>query len=198
MLKELLIEKNLSVYKLAKETNLPYTTVNELVLGKKNINECNVKTIKTLATYFNYSTDKFIDIITNTYKPTVLASTWVAAKHQKYEFPVIQDNMNYEAKYIHPLKQKIVNIIYDKIKDIPYLEKLILFGSSITICCNKDSDLDFAILLKTEYNDLEHQNEISEIIQEASGYNCDILWLDKLEKNTNIYNNVQRGVTIYE
>lgn len=48
-LKELLKEREISMYALAKKTGVPYTTVNRLVNNKLNIEDCNSKTVYELS-----------------------------------------------------------------------------------------------------------------------------------------------------
>jgi transcriptional regulator with XRE-family HTH domain len=59
MLKDILTEKNMSVYEVSKRSGIPYTTLNDLVSGKKNIENCSVKILKTLADLFQMSLDRF-------------------------------------------------------------------------------------------------------------------------------------------
>lgn len=59
MLKEHLDYYNISIYKLAKEADVPYSTVNDLVNRKVDIDYINYKTVKRLAQYFGYSSDQF-------------------------------------------------------------------------------------------------------------------------------------------
>ena len=53
MFKEYLKEKKLSVYKLSEMSNVPYTTLNELINGKKKITDCKIKTIESIASALN-------------------------------------------------------------------------------------------------------------------------------------------------
>ena len=65
MLKEYLKNKNISVYKLADLTGIPYTTLNELINGKKNISDCKIKTIETLAKTLNLSIESLLKLLNN-------------------------------------------------------------------------------------------------------------------------------------
>lgn len=49
MLEKILKEKNISVYKCAKESNIPYTTLLEIVRGKTNIENCSAQTVYRLS-----------------------------------------------------------------------------------------------------------------------------------------------------
>ena len=196
MIADLIKEKSISVYSLAKGANVPYTTVNEIVLGKKNIMDCSIKTIMAIANYLGYQTDDFIRLVTST--SPKLSTSWLDNKEKSFVFPLISANSFYDARLIHPLKQKIINELYKHICINSSISKVILFGSSINIRCKADSDIDLAINLKDDKNNLDTKNEVSELIQEVCGYKADIIWLNGLSKNSKIYNNISKGVVIYE
>lgn len=59
MIKDVLVEKGMSIYELSKQSGIPYSTLNDLVNGKKNIENCSVKLLKTLADLFGMSLDCF-------------------------------------------------------------------------------------------------------------------------------------------
>ncbi len=195
MLKDIIKSRNLSVYRLAKETNLPYTTVNEIVLGKKNVENCSLATIMPILNYLDIDID---ELISSKKKKIELASTWEEKKDKKFIFPIITKDTPYEAKYIHPLMQREVKKVYDTISKEKCVEKLILFGSSINIRCNYQSDLDFAVKLKDDCFTIENKNMISELIQEITEYNADVIWLNSLEKGTLLETNIKKGIVIYE
>lgn len=95
--------------------------------------------------------------------------------------------------------QKRVNEIYWLIKEKDTIEKVIIFGSSVNIRCNKKSDLDIAIKIKNEYFNRQNQNIISEEIQEICEYNSDIVWLNTIDYESQLYHNISaKGVVIYE
>ena len=197
MLKKYLIENNLSIYKLAELSKVPYSTLNELINGKKQISDCKIRTIENIAKALNISIEVLLNMLTN--KNIPLSNSWEENKNKKFYFPIIVQNNNYECNRIHPLKQKVVSDIYDYIKGKKEIQKVIIFGSSVNIRCNKKSDIDIAIELKDSYYTRVIQNEISESIQEICEYNSDILWLNKIEQNTILYNNInKKGVVIYE
>ena len=57
MLKEYLVRNNMSVYALSKGSGVPYTTLNELVNNKKDIDECSFKTVRKLAAYLGITAE---------------------------------------------------------------------------------------------------------------------------------------------
>ena len=195
MLKKLLEQKGVSVYRAARECGLPYTTVNELVLGKKALPACSYKTVAALAAYFSLSPDAFIAMAADDTAPEI-NPTWLNAKKRSYRFPVKYGSDAYDASRIHPLKQKAALAVYDRLRDNPNLLSLILFGSAPTICCRADSDLDFAVALRPEAVSREIKNEVSEQLQEACGYSADILWMDRVNKQSTLYKNILKGVKL--
>lgn len=197
MFKDYLKQKNISIYKLAEISNIPYTTLNELANGKKTVNDCKIKTIENLSKSLNISIETLLNILNN--KSVVLSNSWEENKNKIFYFPIIVKNDNYECNRIHPLMQKKVNEIYKYVSNIYEIEKVILFGSSINIRCNRNSDIDIAIKIKSTSFNKETQNNISEQIQEITEYNSDIIWLNTIEQNTKLFNNINtKGVIIYE
>ena len=197
MFKHFLIQNNISIYKLAELSKVPYSTLNELINGKKQICDCKIRTIENIANALNISIEMLLNMLTN--KNIFLSNSWEENKNKKFCFPIIVENTNYECNRIHPLKQKIVNDIYEYVKDNNNIKKVIIFGSSVNIRCNKKSDIDIAIELDDLFFNRNIQNEVSESIQEICEYNSDIIWLNKIEQNTVLYNNIyKKGVVIYE
>ena len=197
MLENLLAKTGVSVYKAAKDCGLPYTTVNELVLGKKSPQSCSYRTVSVLAGYFGLSADDFIAAAGSpTEQSPKINPTWAESKKRKYRFPVISGSDGYDASRIHPLKQKSVSAVYACSKNNPDIVSLILFGSAPTICCRADSDLDFAVELRPEAVNRDTKNSVSEQIQEACGYTADIIWLDRVDRQSQLYKNICRGAKI--
>lgn len=52
MIKDILIEKNLSVYKVSKETGIAYTTLNDIVIEKTDIRKSSAELLYRLSKYF--------------------------------------------------------------------------------------------------------------------------------------------------
>lgn len=197
MLKEYLKNKKISIYKLSELTDVPYTTLNELVNGKKKISDCKIKTIENIAKALNLTIEALLHILNN--QNIVLSNSWDENKDKVYYFPKVVNNDNYPCNRIHPLKQKVINEIYLYIANLDYIDELIIFGSSVNISCTKKSDIDIAIKLKDNFFKREVQNELSEKIQELTNYNSDIIWLNTLDKSSRLYHNINtKGVKIYE
>ena len=113
-----------------------------------------------------------------------------------YRFPVIVDNEYVDMSRVHPLKQELVSRINNDISSDANVVSIMLFGSSVTMRCNKDSDIDLAIRLKEEVISDAIKNNVSEKIQEISDWKADILWYDRLTKDERIYHDICRGVQI--
>ena len=64
MLRNLIEYMGKSVYAVSKESGVPYTTLNEMVNGKKNIDDCSIRTIATLAKYFEMPLEAFYNYLT--------------------------------------------------------------------------------------------------------------------------------------
>ena len=58
MLKEILLEKNITTYKLAKDIGEPYSTLNDIVNGKIDISDCKAKILKKLSEYLGQSMEE--------------------------------------------------------------------------------------------------------------------------------------------
>lgn len=193
MIKDILKDKNISVYKLAKESGVPYTTVNEIVLGKKNPKDCSVRTISSLANYLNVPEQALFDD-----SKIQISTSWLDQKDKRYAFPIIVNNDNYDVSRIHPLNQKKINIVFNIINNDSRINKVIIFGSSTTLRCNKNSDVDIYISLNQKDVNNENKDEISEAIQNELDYKADIIWADRVNSNSRLYKNIMKGETIYE
>lgn len=65
MLKDYLEKNNISIYSLSKDTEIAYSTLNDICNGKVDINNCKVGIIKKLAKYFNTSMDEMYNTCLN-------------------------------------------------------------------------------------------------------------------------------------
>lgn len=64
-LKNLLAKKNMSCYRLSKQSGIPQSTIHDLVNGKSNIMKCSVKTLYKLSTTLNIKMDDLVTCITD-------------------------------------------------------------------------------------------------------------------------------------
>lgn len=193
MLKDIIINKKISVYKLSRDSKVPYTTVNEIVLNKKNIMDCSIKTISKLA--------KALDVpIEALYSKPIknISTNWQDNRNKKYIFPIIEQNDYFDMSNFHPLKQKDINDVYSIATNDNAILSITVFGSSTNIRCNKDSDLDIMIELKKEFLNKNAKDRIEDKIKEKLNYNVDIIWKDKVANNSKLESNIMKGVKIYE
>lgn len=197
MLRDMIDEKGESVYRVSKESGLPYTTLNELVMGKKDVDSCSLRTLSALAQYFGVSLDTLYKKMTApSDERQAISHSWTDAAKKKYRFPVVVPCEDFDIGRIHPLKQREIIKVYEAVKDDPRVESLVLFGSSVTIRCGSKSDIDLAVSLRKEDMTGDVKNDVSENIQTACGFDADILWMDRIEPETAIERNIMRGVRI--
>ena len=71
MLKDYLKKKKISTYRLAKETGIPYSTLNDLVNRKTDIDSFRVGAAKKLADFLDMSLDEFYGLCEGDTKMTV-------------------------------------------------------------------------------------------------------------------------------
>ncbi len=60
MIRDTLKQKNMSVYRLAKTSEIPYTTVNEIVNGKVRLEKCSAETVYRLAKALDISMEEML------------------------------------------------------------------------------------------------------------------------------------------
>ncbi len=197
MIREYLEKRNLSIYRLSEMSEVPYTTINELVNKKKQICDCKIKTIENIAKALNISIETLLNLLQGERK--FISNSWENNRDKKFYFPIIVENENYECDRIHPLMQRKINDIYYYVSNDNLIEKVIIFGSSTNIRCNNKSDIDIAIKLKEERYNKDSQNFVSEKIQEITNFNSDIVWLNSLDENSKLFYEINfKGVVIYE
>ena len=61
MILNLLKQKNISIYRLAKESGIPYTTLNDIVSGKAQLGKCSAETIYKLAKALDVSMEELLE-----------------------------------------------------------------------------------------------------------------------------------------
>lgn len=60
ILRDALKKKNITIYRLAKESGLPYATVNDICNGKANLENCSAETVYKIARALNVSMEELI------------------------------------------------------------------------------------------------------------------------------------------
>ncbi len=190
--------KQKSVYKIAKESAIPYTTLNELLLGKKDPADCNYRTIAALAAYFDVPSELLL--AGGRDHAAVPATNWEDARKKRYRFPLVarkeELSCGFALSRIHPLKQREVLAVQEALRNDPRVGSVYVFGSSCNIRCRRGSDIDLAVDLRPEHRDVGAKNEISEAIQKVCDYQADIVWMDRVKSGSRLKNSVARGVRI--
>ena len=123
-------------------------------------------------------------------------TTWEEQRYRAWVFPVVAECPGIEISRVHPLQQRAVVAIVNVLKKYDNVDFVVLFGSSTTLRCHGESDLDLVVKLKDP--SLESRNEVSEAIQLACDWRADILWFDRIKATDSIAYDVNRGVMIYE
>ena len=201
MLKDLISEKGESVYKIAKGSGIPYTTLNELVLEKKSPETCNVRTLARLAAYWNMSLDCLYDGLLKDSREQhlrpedLLQGRWATADCHHYRFPVVIDSTFPLISRIHPLKQKKADALWRCCRGDRRIRSLYIFGSSANIRCGKSSDLDIAVDPNQELLPPQSRSELSEQIQNACDFDADIVWMDRTISPV-LSENIRKGVQL--
>jgi predicted nucleotidyltransferase len=72
-----------------------------------------------------------------------------------WDFDVFEDVNFMNANRIHPLKQREINAIIEKIKDNNHVIGLVIFGSATEFRCNSRSDIDMFVIRDDSCAELE-------------------------------------------
>ena len=115
---------------------------------------------------------------------------------KSYLFKEIYSCKGVEMRRVFPTKQLTVKKINDEFRNDRRISCIILFGSSVTMRCNQDSDTDLLVRLNDKNCNIENKNVISERIQEITDWKSDIIWYDRISRADRIYNNILKGVQI--
>ncbi len=115
-------------------------------------------------------------------------------KHKEVHFPVIVSDEKVDMSRIYPTKQAVIKDILDVVRKDERVASLRLFGSSISMACNKGSDVDLAVGLFN--NSIDVKNEVSEAIQLVCNWGADIIWMDRVTSVDSIYSNIMKGVIL--
>lgn len=115
-------------------------------------------------------------------------------REKTVHFPVVVADEMVDMSKIYPTKQAEVKRVLNRLRHDNHIETLRIFGSSITMACNKDSDIDFAVGIRDKSD--ETRNVISEIIQESCNWMADIVWLDHLSEDERIYKDIMGGIVL--
>ena len=112
-------------------------------------------------------------------------------------FPICVECRNNEKRilqHVYPIMQSYVQQILRS--TFPDVTKIILFGSSITMNCNIESDLDIAI--QTNTYDLQVFHTVREMIERMIPIKCDVLYYNDISQSDHIFKEVNAGLVIKE
>ena len=187
-----------SVYLISKESRIPYTTLNELVNGKKDPRDCSMRTMDRLARYLGLAMEDLCmeNVKESRKKSARVATTWEDARLKRYAFPIVQPCDGFDIRRVHPLAQKAAVNIYRTAVADERIRAAILFGSAVNIRCNTESDLDIMVDLQPGWQTTEVRNDVSERIQQSCNWNADILWRDRIPEDSMLLKNIERGVRL--
>ena len=105
--------------------------------------------------------------------------------------------------YVSELKLKYVEYIISICKDFDFIDKVILFGSTLEERCKESSDIDIVIVgNKTKSKCLtskQYRYFAESLFSFDFGQDYDILYTNNLSKfSIELQENLKRGVVIYE
>lgn len=61
LIKDIMTEKNITIYRLSKNSGIPYATINDICNNKVNLAKCNAETIYKLARELNVSMEELLE-----------------------------------------------------------------------------------------------------------------------------------------
>jgi len=98
MLKEYLKQHNISIYSLAKDCDVPYSTLNDLANGKVDVMNCRLGMVKKLSDALGLSIDEFCDISSPDYDTKEKNSDIdyrIKVRNKRFVADFIYDNKEY-------------------------------------------------------------------------------------------------------
>lgn len=208
-LQNIRVSNNLSQSQLAKLSGVNLRTLQDFEQGRKPLINAKGEMLYRLSLALNCSINELLSDSIQDIEISIESPH--SAKHLEhyfehltqqplydkyYTFPVIVPPCKVNMKRVYPTKQALVYKLHTTITQDPKISSIVLFGSSITMQCNKNSDTDLAIRLTDGYVNNDTKNSVSEHVQEICDWNADILWYDRLDTNERIYNDICRGVQI--
>lgn len=186
---------SLNLHLLSEGSGVAYSTVYNLFTGKKDIADAKSESLYKIAGYLGMSMDQLYQALSTDTTMNVL-NQQQESKSEKYYFKVLYNSDKVDMKRVFPTKQLAVSRISQAFAGDKRLAYIMLFGSSVTMNCNKDSDIDLLVRLNKDYVNVETKNEISEKLQELCDWNADIIWYDRISPQERIYKNILKGVQI--
>ena len=100
MIKKILDEKNISVYKLAKLSGIPYSTLSDIVNGVTELHTCNANTVYRLSKALNVSMETLMELSNSTFD----------------DFEVFKSNIKHEIKELGDYQFLIQVYLEDRVE----------------------------------------------------------------------------------
>lgn len=206
-LKQMRINAGYSQKELSEISGINLRSLQDYEQGHKLISSAKGETLLKLSNVLGYSIN---DILNNCCGETQIEldnplndvesrirlyqNALMRRKNTIVHFPIIVPDESVDMSRIYPTKQRSIKNIITALKNDSRLSSIRLFGSSINMSCNQNSDIDLAVGINELSN--ETRNDISEKIQIACNWDADILWLDHLSKKDRIYNDIMKGLIL--
>lgn len=109
MLDKYLQKQKISIYSLSKSSNIPYSTLNDLVNGKVDINNCKVSILVKLSKALNLNLDSIYKLCVyednEVYSSTYKVTGTIFTKNKYYYVRFTYDNENIELKVCSTRKE---------------------------------------------------------------------------------------------
>lgn len=200
------IARNLSQSQLAALSGVNLRTLQDFEQGRKPLKNAKGEMLYRLSVSLSCSINDLLeDSITEIEAIPAQNATHIVQYHnllshalydKYYSFPIIVPESKVDMKRVYPLKQQLVYNLHNKLCNNQAITSIMLFGSSITMQCTKDSDIDLAVRLQPDFINTDTKNSVSETIQEICNWNADIIWFDRIDKSDRIYHDICKGVQI--
>lgn len=122
-------------------------------------------------------------------------------RYRTYYFPIIVDvDMDFDMRRIHPFKQKIVAQMLLDLQDMPWIKEAWLFGSSLQPYCSYGSDTDIAFKLDNEMVDAKLAEDRFfdwlAPLNKRDEHGTDFVNLDNVPEFCELTHNVRKGVRL--
>ena len=117
--------------------------------------------------------------------------TWEEKCRVQYSsYPIVKGlpTVPFDLSMVYPLQQRNVVSVYELLRSNPLIKAVTVFGSSVSQKCNINSDLD--LLLDVDVDSWEYRTTLSSTISQVVSTPIDIIWADRLPKNSELYRDI--------
>lgn len=128
----------------------------------------------------------------------------ISDKNAIQNFYVLEDVAFKNVKHINPIKQRQINEMLKVVSEYNDLvECIIVFGSSIRYDCTFKSDIDLLVKWKDGTYDWQtgvtdrSRSDLCQELLKISGYNIDIVDVDRHNLDDDIIKVARKGVVVY-